>query len=48
MTYLRVINKGKSLLVPKAAHSMVSYDSQIIIFGGYNVNGLIPNHIQVI
>lgn len=27
---------------------MLSYETQLIVFGGYNLNGLISNHLQTI
>jgi hypothetical protein len=47
LTWINVINRSNSLEA-KAAHSMVSYESQLYIFGGYNTNGLISNHFQIV
>jgi len=47
MTWANVITRSNQLEF-KAAHSMVSYEHELIIFGGYNDNGFICPSLQVI
>jgi len=47
MTWANVITRSNQLEY-KAAHSMVSHEHELIVFGGYNDHGFMAPFLQVI